>query len=613
MKAKKDWELFNEKTQAIVYGLHLTAIQSMLDFDFVCQRKPSVAAVVNPTGSTYIFPFFGKDQIKIPVYNSIEKAWKHHPKTEVFLNLASFRSAYRVTLEALQKTDLKIIVIVAEGIPENQVRELIVIAKKKKRIIIGPATVGAIAAGRFKVGYTCGDIDNIIENRLYLPGSVGLVSKSGGMLNELCHIVYQFADGINEAVAIGGDNFLGSTFLDHLLRFEKNPEIKILVMLGELGSGDELEVAKALKEGKIKKPLIAWVSGSVAKLFPAEAQFGHAGAKSGEKENSAEFKMKKLKEAGAIVPKSFDSFGKEIQKVYRKLVKMGKITKKKFTKEIPQIPLNLKEALEKGIVRVEKHFVSTISDDRGDEVKYLGDKLTDLLEKKSTIGEIVARLWFKKKNLPKYFSKFIELVLITVADHGPAVSGAHNAIVAARAGKDLISSLASGLLTIGPRFGGAINEAAIYFKRAKDSGKTPQEFVEEMKSKNIYIPGIGHLVKSLQNPDKRVEILKDFAKKNLKKTDYLDFALEVEKITTKKKSNLILNVDGAIGVIFLDLLKNANFKDEEIEEILETETLNALFALGRSIGILGHVIDQKRLKQPLYRVPQEDILYLKDY
>ena len=116
------------------------------------------------------------------------------------------------------------------------------------------------------------------------------------------------------------------------------------------------------------------------------------------------------------------------------------------------------------------------------------------------IGGVIGLLWFKKE-LPDYARKFLEISLQLVADHGPAVSGAHNAIVASRAGKDIISSLVSGLLTIGPRFGGAIDGAAQNFKRALESGLTPEQFVKEMKAKDTPIPGIGHKVKSLTNPD----------------------------------------------------------------------------------------------------------------
>jgi ATP citrate (pro-S)-lyase len=200
------------------------------------------------------------------------------------------------------------------------------------------------------------------------------------------------------------------------------------------------------------------------------------------------------------------------------------------------------------------------------------------------------------------------------ADHGPAVSGAHNAIVTARAGKDIISSLVSGLLTIGPRFGGAIDGAAQNFKRAFESKLTPDQFVNDMKVKGENIPGIGHLVKSVTNPDMRVTQLKEYVFKTFPKTDLLKYALEVEAVTTQKKGTLILNVDGCIGITFVDLLWSCPdlFTKEQASEIINLGCLNALFVVGRSIGLFGHIFDQKRLAQPLWRVPYDDIAYMTD-
>merc|ERR1719433_2174780 len=99
------------------------------------------------------------------------------------------------------------------------------------------------------------------------------------------------------------------------------------------------------------------------------------------------------------------------------------------------------------------------------------------------IGGVVGLLWFRRQ-LPPACTRFIEMILMVTADHGPAVSGAHNTIVSARAGKDLVSSLCSGLLTIGPRFGGALDDAARMFAQAVDSGVSPKDFVEKMKKTN---------------------------------------------------------------------------------------------------------------------------------
>ena len=135
-----------------------------------------------------------------------------------------------------------------------------------------------------------------------------------------------------------------------------------------------------------------------------------------------------------------------------------------------------------------------------------------------------------------------------------------------------------------------------------------------MKVKGENIPGIGHLVKSVTNPDMRVTQLKAYVKKNFPETKLLDYALEVEAITTQKKGTLILNVDGCIGITFVDLLWSLPklFTKEEADEIVDLGCLNALFVVGRSIGLFGHIFDQKRLKQPLWRVPYDDVAYMTD-
>ena len=140
-------------------------------------------------------------------------------------------------------------------------------------------------------------------------------------------------------------------------------------------------------------------------------------------------------------------------------------------------------------------------------------------------------------------------------------------------------------------------------------GLTPVQFVEEMKQKGENIQGIGHLVKSIHNPDKRVTIMKEYAKKHFKAPRFWTIALEVEKITTAKKDNLILNVDGCIGICFVDMLRNEMPK-KEADEYIQMGGLNGLFVVGRTIGMTAHFLDQKRLKQGLYRHPWDDIAYM---
>jgi ATP citrate (pro-S)-lyase len=602
-------ELFSKTTQSFIYNNQVNATQRMLDFDYASRREtPSVAAIINPTGSDgYAKFFFGTREILIPIYKTIEKAAKMHPNADVMINFASFRSAAPSTEEALAIPQLKTIVMIAEGVPERRMKLLTAKAKALGKVIIGPATVGGIKAGCFKIGNAGGTIENIIDSKLHRPGSVGFVSKSGGLSNEAYNIIARNTDGLYEGIAIGGDTYPGSTLLDHLLRFENIPDIKMLVCLGEVGGNAEYEIAHAIKTKKITKPIVIWVTGTCSKAFKTEVQFGHAGAKAGNEVETADAKNSALRAAGAIVPNSYDDYDQKIKETYDNLVKKG-IIKPKPEPPVPKIPMDYAKALKEGLIRKPSNFICTISDDRGEELLYGKMPISEVVKKDIGIGGVLSILWFKHQ-FPSYATKFIEMAIMVTADHGPAVSGAHNAIVAARAGKDLMSSVASGLLTIGPRFGGAIDGAAQSFSDAYDRCLTPAQFVEEMKHKGENIQGIGHLIKSVNNPDMRVTIMREYAKKHFKSTPLLDYALEVEKLTTAKKDNLILNVDGCIGICFVDMLRNEMSK-EESDEYIKMGALNGLFVLGRTIGMTAHFLDQKRLKQGLYRHPWDDITYM---
>lgn len=603
--------LFHPKTRCFVYGMQTKAVQGMLDFDFICKRKtPSVAGIIYTFGGQFVSKmYWGTSETLLPVYQSPEAAMAKHADVDTVVNFASSRSVYTSTMELMEYPQIKSIAIIAEGVPERRAREILHVAKKKGVTIIGPATVGGIKPGAFKIGNTGGMMDNIVASKLYRKGSVGYVSKSGGMSNELNNIVAQETDGVYEGVAIGGDRYPGTTFIDHMLRYEADPECKILLLLGEVGGVEEYRVIEAKKAGIIKKPIVAWAIGTVASMLKTEVQFGHAGSMANSQLEQAAQKNKAMREAGFFVPETFEDLPQELSKVYQTLVKEGKI-KPAPEPAVPKIPIDYSWAQELGLVRKPAAFISTISDDRGQELLYAGLPITEVFKEDIGIGGVMSLLWFRRR-LPKYASKFLEMVLMLTADHGPAVSGAMNTIITTRAGKDLISSLVAGLLTIGSRFGGALDGAAEEFTRAFDKGLSPRDFVDTMRKENKLIPGIGHRVKSRNNPDLRVSLVKEYCQKNFPSTKLLDYAIAVETVTTSKKDNLILNVDGCVAVCFVDLLRNSGaFSAEEAEDYLKMGVLNGLFVLGRSIGLIAHFLDQKRLRTGLYRHPWDDITYL---
>lgn len=599
---------FDENTRSLVFGLQPRAIQGMLDFDFSCGRAtPSVAAMIYPFGGHHIQKFYwGTKETLLPVYTSVKEAVQKHPDADVVVNFASSRSVYSSSLEILQLPQIRALALIAEGVPERFAREILHRAKRAGVLIIGPATVGGIKPGCFRIGNSGGMMDNILASKLYRAGSVGYVSKSGGMSNELNNILSLTTNGTYEGIAIGGDRYPSTTFIDHLLRYQKDPNCKMLVLLGEVGGVEEYRVIDAVKQGIITKPIVAWAIGTCAKMFTTEVQFGHAGSMANSDLETASAKNAAMKAAGFYVPDTFEELPLLLREVYGQLVGSGAIEPKP-ERPPPAIPIDYKWAQELGMVRKPAAFISTISDERGSELMYSGVKISEVFKSEMGIGGVISLLWFKRR-LPAYCTKFIEMALMLTADHGPAVSGAMNTIITSRAGKDLVSSLVSGLLTIGDRFGGALDDAAKTFSQAKDRGLTPREFVDEMRRANKLIPGIGHKIKSVTNPDFRVQVLVEHVKREFPSHSMLDYALAVQSVTTAKKDSLILNVDGCLAVCFVDLLRDSGaFTPEEADEYIKIGTLNGIFVLGRSIGFIGHHLDQKRLKAPLYRHPADDI------
>lgn len=157
--AQRPWyRPFDDNTRSLIYGLQPRAIQGMLDFDFACGRsKPSVAAMIYPFGGHHIQKFYwGTKETLLPVFASVEEACKKCPDADVLVSFASSRSVYESTLEALQFPQLRAIGLIAEGVPERHAREILHLAKQKKVMIIGPATVGGIKPGCFRIGNTGG-------------------------------------------------------------------------------------------------------------------------------------------------------------------------------------------------------------------------------------------------------------------------------------------------------------------------------------------------------------------------------------------------------------------------------------------------------------------------
>lgn len=581
----------DKKPSIISFGIHRGILQSMLDYDFFLGRKePSLSGIIGGNKAFERF-FFGKKEILIPVFPSLNNSLSLKDKITFFVNVSSARRVLSSTEELLSFfKHIEGGVVFAEDVPEKQALELETLAIKHKKWIIGPASVGILIPEYLKLGAIGGvDYRQIISSQLLQAGNVAVFSASGGMTNEIIRVVTGNGKRISFSLHFGGDRFPVLQPKDAFILAESDPRTETIVYYGELGGYDEYEVAKLLEEKKVTKKVICYIAGSVSDLFETPPQFGHAKAIAGQKGESANEKKDVLRKAGAIVA---DSFGEFVD--YIKNLPAAKTEEEKDYGSMEQEIVSRKAAL----------ITTSISKDHDGQAMILQEDLLSFAKHNSFAYEVIS-MFLGHKIISKELEEFVDFVLRILVDHGPYVSGAMNTIVTARAGRDLVSSLSSGLLTIGPRFGGAINEAAENWLRGVTEKSSAHQFVEEFALQKKYISGIGHKKYRSDLPDPRVEELLLFGEK-LDKKIYTNFAKSVEKITTAKKGNLILNVDGTIAAVLLDILhEKEGMSHGELEKLVSIEFFNGLFVLSRSVGFISHFLDQKRLDEGLFRLPED--------
>ncbi|KUL20370.1 citrate/2-methylcitrate synthase, partial [Chlorobium limicola] len=499
--------LANRDTQVVIIGgvAGLNAARRMAQFDFLINRPLSVQAFVYPPEEGQQKEIYRGGELKnVPVYSSLEDALAENPGINTALIYIGANRAYQAAKEALEASSIKLVSMITEGVPEKDAKRLRKLAIEAGKLFNGPSSIGIMSAGECRLGVIGGEFKNLKLCNLYRSGSFGVITKSGGLSNEAMWLCAQNGNGITTAVAIGGDAYPGTDFVTYLEMFEKDPETKAVVIVGEVGGTLEDEAAEWLAAEKRRIRLVATIGGTCQEVLPQGMKFGHAGAKEGKKGvGSARAKMNALRDAGALVPDTFGGLSKCIKQVYDELLADGSIKPEPEIDEalLPELPLKVQEIMKQGEVIVEPLIRTTISDDRGEEPRYVGYAASELCEKGYGIEDVLSLLWSKK--LPsREESEIIKRIIMISADHGPAVSGAFGAIIGACAGIDLPQAVSAGMTMIGPRFGGAVTNAGKYFKYGvKEYPNDIAGFLSWMKQNVGPVPGIGHRVKSVKNPD----------------------------------------------------------------------------------------------------------------
>lgn len=573
----------------LAIGAHLPILQSVLDFDYICGKSsPSLVGIVS-TGSKVVKLFFGPREILIPCFKSSAEAAIKLGSVDFMFNLNSGRRCFFSTIEFFDAFPGAIGGhTFAEDMPEIMALELK--NKYADKELIGPAGVGLIIPGSLKLGAIGGtDIRQIVGSNLMHEGDLAVLSASGGISNEIITIIAGAKKSVSFALCFGGDRFPYTDPATAFRMAQADPNTKAIIYYGELGGTDEYLLVDMINSGEITKPVVAYIAGVVGESFEQPIQFGHAKALANAPDETASAKIEALRSVGANVAGSIRDFVKLINDL-----------------ESGEVMSSENENFEDLKDRKSSMFTSTIGHENDGAYEFVGKSLSTWAEEGNFVRQIVSGILGREPK-SKELVELSNIIFLLSIDHGPQVSGALNTIVTARAGKNLVDSLVAGLLTVGPRFGGAVSGAAGVWLKGVSEGLSPKELVEDYASRKEYIMGIGHKKYRIGLPDPRTEQLMKFAE-NLGSTPHLDFAKQIEEITSSKKGNLILNIDGHIGALLLDvLMQYEGYTKEELAELVEIDFFNAFFVIPRTVGFISHYLDQKRLGEGLFRLPDDQV------
>jgi len=246
----------------------------------------------------------------VPVYNALREAVTEHG---IDTSLVVVPPAF--ALDAVQEAidnGIKLIVVTTENIPQHDTLKMLNMARKQGVKIIGPNTVGMITPkDRVKLGSIGGDR----PERCFVPGHVGVISRSGGMTAETSWMVKRAGFGVSTSIGVGGDALIGTNIRDLLELFENDPETHVVVTFSEPGTAFEEEAAAFVQAGGFSKPLISYIAGRFTETMPEGTVFGHAGAFIAGNTGRPSEKAKKLREAGAYVVDQYDELMGVLQSV----------------------------------------------------------------------------------------------------------------------------------------------------------------------------------------------------------------------------------------------------------------------------------------------------------
>src|SRR3989339_1362067 len=285
--------LINKNTKVLVQGI--TGKEGQKASSSMREYGTQVVAGVRPGKG-------GEFVEGVPVFNSVKEAMLAHPDISTTTIYVPPFAAKEAILEAIEN-NISIINTIVERIPIQDTAYCLAAAREKNIRLIGPSSLGYISPGEGRIGVVGGPL--ALANEVFQAGSVGVISRSGGMTNELSWQIRKAGLGQSTAVHVGGDLLMGTTYADLLRLFEADEQTKAVIIFGEHGGSYEFEIVDLIKNKEYTKPLAIYIGGKFASTLPEGMNIGHAGAIV-ERGKGAEEKAKALAEVGVMIADRYE-------------------------------------------------------------------------------------------------------------------------------------------------------------------------------------------------------------------------------------------------------------------------------------------------------------------
>lgn len=567
--------LINEKTNFLIQGI--TGKQGQQ----ACQEMMKVGSKV-VAGVT---PGKGGEIVEgIPVYNSVQEALANHNIDATIIYVPP-RFAKDAIIEAIN-AKIPLINIITENIPIHDMAHCFSIATKNNVRIIGPTSAGIYSVGKAK----CGSIGSGKAQKAFTPGSIAVISRSGGMSCETSLVLTHAGLGQSTVVSIGSDVLMGDSFKELVPLFEEDPETRGIVIYGEIGGTSEEDLAAYLIERKklgnpYTKPIVAFISGEFAKNIH-NVSLGHAGAIIEQGKGTRDNKIKMLQEAGVIIAEVHHEIGDLMGDLIKNSLKNKEHDDKEHDVDSS-----------KNKISTEIEWKTRISKIGSDDIIIRNKNLSEMIKHGSFTDAIFFLLRGKEPSNEE--SILFGKILTSIIDHGMGTTSSLTSRCVISGGNALNVGVAGGILSIGDYHGGAIENSMKQLAEWKtmnleDMTRSIADHISQKKT----IFGFGH--KHYKEGDPRVAVIRKEIDILKYESNYLMITTLVEKMFQEiKGKKIFLNIDGLMAALLLDFG-------------FDPEMGKGLFIIGRTPGLVAQCYEEKTSEKPVRRIPEESIKYLGD-